>query len=114
MCKDEFLKKINELKYEAIYPSNDNYKYSSGFNECREKISKMALELDINGLNPQVFKNFQNSFDEIAFLQAENLRMQKELFEARREIIELKEIIELESTKNKNFRQGDYNYAENK
>lgn len=89
MCKDEFLKKINELTYETSYRSNDDYKYSTGFDKCKEKILKIALELDIDGMTPATFNNFHESFDEIARLQRENLRMQKELHEAKIEILRL-------------------------
>lgn len=48
------------------YPKSNGLKVFSCFDKCKEKILKIALELDIDGMTPATFNNFHEYFDEIA------------------------------------------------
>lgn len=89
MNKDEFYKKVYELSYSTSYYDNNSYDKKKGFEECKEKVLKLITELDIEGMTPATFELFRNAMNDLTNVYQEMFRLQKELQEANRVIIDL-------------------------
>ena len=89
MNKDEFLKKVNDLSYDKSHWQSSDYEARQGFNYCKEKVLQLILELDIEGMTPATFELFRNAMNDLTSVYQEMFRLQKELQEANRVIIDL-------------------------
>ena len=62
MTKDEFLKKVTNLRIGGSY----NYERSAGFDDCKKQVIEMIAELDIEGLTPETFNMFRETMEAMA------------------------------------------------
>lgn len=94
MNKQEFIQKVSQLKRDWQYSDDDYHKKSdrdSAFNQCKEKVANLALQLDEQGLTIEAYNLFRQQTNDLATAYAELLNVQHELFEARKEIANLRQ-----------------------
>lgn len=75
MTKDEFLKKVTNLRIGGSY----NYERSAGFDDCKKQVIEMIAELDIEGLTPETFNMFRETMEAMANRYQELFKLQQQI-----------------------------------
>ena len=89
MNKDEFLKRVNDLRYSRGYCESSSWEKEQGFKDCKEKVLALIPELDIEGMTPNTFELFRNAMTDLTNNYQQLFQLQKELQIAQQTIIDL-------------------------
>lgn len=102
MNKDEFIKKVSQLSYPTSSYSSDKWSEEKGFSECKEMVTNLALELDIDGLSPRTFALFRDAMNDMTNCYEQLFALQRELQDKNMQVLELqREISNLYKQKGK-------------
>lgn len=103
MNKEEFMKAVSNLRYNCNYGSS--YDRSVGFDECKKQVMSLITELDIDGMSPRTFELFRNAMNDLTNNYEEMFELQKELQQARQEILFLQKQLIDNYERNKDDKQ---------
>ena len=85
MTKSTFITKVANLQ-----SSNYDYARKEGFKECKDAVLELATELDEQGMTPETYRIFREQVEESNALYEELFKLQKELANKSRTILQLK------------------------
>lgn len=111
MNKQEFLDRLNILKYSGSYNSENNYwDKERGFDKCKEEVIKLAYQLDEQGLTFEAYNLFRQQTNDLTAVYTELFKLQKELFNANKQLrnieAERQHYERLRTEEIENIRQG--------
>ncbi len=85
MTKSTFITKVANLQ-----SSNYDYARKEGFKECKDAVLELAAGLDEQGMTPETYRIFREQVQESNALYEELFKLQKELANKSRTILQLK------------------------
>lgn len=91
MNKIEFVNAVMELKFNKsdFDDWSKAYEKEKGFDDCKEKVLKLAQDLDVEGLTIQSFELFRKTLTDMTALYSELFLLQRELFDKNKIICDL-------------------------
>lgn len=106
MNKREFISAVSALQYKKGYGTTTSYEEDNAYDKCRSEVTKLAEQLDENGLTFEGYQLLRSQTDDLVKVYKELGRVNNELFDSYKQNRELIVI-------NKNLENNIKEYTKN-
>lgn len=89
MNKREFISAVSALQYKKGYGTTTSYEEDNAYDKCRSEVTKLAEQLDENGLTFEGYQLLRSQTDDLVKVYKELGRVNNELFDSYKQNREL-------------------------